>query len=83
MGLVYSPTPFGFDREGERLIPSEAEQAVIAQVRLLRARGKTVQSIVVALNTEAVPTKTPGGNWYPSTVRNVLKLPVAMAEAAA
>jgi site-specific DNA recombinase len=54
---VYSPTPFGFAREGDGLVPLPDEQAVIGQIQVYRANGWSLRRIADTLNREGVPTK--------------------------
>lgn len=75
-GQVFNHTPYGFEREGDRLTVNQAEQAVISRMRLLRSNGCTFQKIADILNAEAVPTKK-GSHWFPMTVSNTLKTSVA------
>lgn len=71
-GFAYGPTPFGFTREGDRLIPHPEEQATLAQIRSLRDSGKSLRAIAAALNAAGIPTKQGGASWYACTVRCVL-----------
>ena len=70
--LVYSPIPFGYKREGDRLIPVEVELQTLELMRDLRDKGKSYAWIAGYLTTEKVPTKN-GGKWYPATVRRMLQ----------
>ncbi len=79
-GQAYSPTPFGFDREGGRIVPNDAEQVVLLRIRTLRTEGWSLGSIANDLNLRSVPTKTKNrlgaataGKWYPSTVRYMIE----------
>ena len=79
--LVYSRTPYGYAREGSRLLPVPQEQAVIRRVRGLRALGRTLQQIADALNAEGVHAKL-GGRWVPKTVKGLLENTLHDAERA-
>jgi len=52
--------PYGFDLapDGCALVENSAEQAVIAEIRAMRAGGMRLQRIARALSTRGVPTKT-------------------------
>ena len=63
--------PFGFRRDGERLVRHEEEQGVLARMRRLRAKGKSYNAIAGALNGSGVPAKR-GGAWHAMSVRSVL-----------
>jgi len=74
-GRVYTRiTPYGFTRAGDQLVPDPAEQAVVERIKAQRASKLTLARIADLLNSEGVPTKLPGGRWYPSTIANVLEL---------
>lgn len=75
-GRVFNHTPYGFERDGDRLTVHRAEQAIICRMRLLRSNGWTLQRIADTLNAEAVPTKT-GARWFPMTVSNALRTDAA------
>jgi DNA invertase Pin-like site-specific DNA recombinase len=69
---AYSPTPYGFDREGGTLAENPGEQETVAKIKGWRRSGWTLRRIVEELNQLAIPTKR-GGHWYPCTVRYLLK----------
>lgn len=69
---AYSPTPYGFQREGNVLIPDPEEMAVISRIRTLNACGASLRSIAGLLNEESIPAKR-GGSWNPSTLWYVLR----------
>ena len=71
-GLVYSPVPYGFRREGDRLIPVEQEQRILDLMLEFRSQGKSFRWIADYLTEKSIPTKN-GGKWYPATVRGMLK----------
>jgi DNA invertase Pin-like site-specific DNA recombinase len=68
---VYSPTPYGFQREGALLIPDPEESAVVTRISDLAAGGASLRQIASILNTEGIPSKS-GGKWHPSTLWYVL-----------
>jgi DNA invertase Pin-like site-specific DNA recombinase len=45
-GEVSGTVPYGFERQGNRLVPCAAEQAVLSQVKAWRASGASLRSIV-------------------------------------
>jgi DNA invertase Pin-like site-specific DNA recombinase len=69
-GQVYGAIPFGFNREGNRLIPDNAEQRVLARIRRLRGRGFSYDRIARSLNGSGVRAKR-GGRWSSMSVRSV------------
>ena len=70
-GKAYSPTPFGFKRHGDDLVPDEPEQKVLGRMRRLRAKGKSYRDIASSLNKSGIPSKK-GGIWFASSTRSVL-----------
>jgi len=70
-GHVYSSVPFGFDRDGDRLVPNRAEMRTVRQMKKWRDIGMTLREIAERLNKRNVLTKR-GCRWHPSTIRYVL-----------
>jgi site-specific DNA recombinase len=70
-GKVYGAIPFGWDREGDRLIPNDTEQLVLARIRRLRGRDLSYDRIARSLNGSGVRAKR-GGRWTSMSVRSVL-----------
>jgi len=70
-GEVYSPIPYGFEREGNKLIPNEREQKVIGAILTMKKRGMSLRTIASNLNDSGISAKR-GGLWYASTVRGIL-----------
>ena len=69
--------PFGFQiaEDGVHLVPRDDEQAVIAQVRELRAGGLSIRGIATRLNDQEVPAR--GSRWHRTTVERLLERDVA------
>ena len=70
--------PYGFDLgdDGATLVPNEAEQAVIADIRAMRSRGMKLKKIADALTARGVPTKTGRSDrWTHHAVARILKRP--------
>ena len=70
-GEAVGAIPFGYDRDGDKLVANAAEQETLALVRTLRARGLGGRAIARALNERQLPAKR-GGTWSPVTVRRLL-----------
>lgn len=68
---VYNHTPLGFKRQGGILVEDPAEMGTIARIRNMRQEGTTLAGIAKVLNDTNTPTKL-GGNWHPSTIRQIL-----------
>jgi len=58
--------------DGQHLEPDPAEQAVLAEIRQLRAQGTTLRRIAAALNHRAYRTRR-GTDWRLESVARVLK----------
>ncbi|MGH7757208.1 MAG: recombinase family protein, partial [Vulcanimicrobiaceae bacterium] len=70
-GMVYGSTPFGFQREGARLVADDAQQAALAEMRTLDAAGASYREIARMLEAQAVLTCNGRTRWYASSVRSV------------
>lgn len=68
---VYNHTPYGYERDGDRLVCLPKERAVIERIHTLRADGHTLNAIAELLNVEGIPTKK-GSRWFAQTVKDVL-----------
>lgn len=68
---VYGAIPFGWSRAGDRLVPDEGEQRILARMKRLRTRGLSYDRIARSLNGSDVPAKR-GGIWYAMAVRSTL-----------
>ncbi len=67
--------PYGFDlaTNGTTLVANEAEQAVIAVIRALRTKGRTLEAIAKTLTTRDIPTKTgKSSRWTHQAVARIL-----------
>jgi site-specific DNA recombinase len=71
-GRVNSREPYGWDRDGDRLVPNDAEQKVIRDMRRWRKRDMADNAIARRLNDAGVPTKR-GGRWQANTVHRILR----------
>lgn len=71
-GLVYSPIPYGYKRDGDRLIPVVEELQTLEMMNDFRTQGKSYAWIANYLAGVRIPTKN-GGKWHPATVRRMLK----------
>lgn len=68
---TYSPTPYGYTRQGDQLVSLDVEQSIIAEIKQHRAAGRSLRAIAQHLNLSQVPTKA-GGKWHASTVKYIL-----------
>jgi DNA invertase Pin-like site-specific DNA recombinase len=68
--------PYGSDLadDGTTLVPNEPEQAVVADIRAMRADGWTIERIADELTARAVPTKTgKSANWTHQSVARIVR----------
>jgi site-specific DNA recombinase len=70
-GKVFGHAPFGFARDGDSLVPVEAEQRALDLILELRARGYSLCKIARTLEARGIPTKR-GGKWAAATIRKIL-----------
>ena len=66
----------GFDvaDDGVSLVPNEAEQAVILDIRAMRSKGLTLERIAEALTERGVPTKTgKSTRWTHQAIARIIK----------
>jgi site-specific DNA recombinase len=69
---VYGQVPYGFDRDGDRLVPNAAELAIVKEIYDRRHRGgQSLQAIARELNAQGVRTKR-WGRWHAEQVRLIL-----------
>jgi len=79
--VVYGSTPFGYSREGEKLIENPEEQDALAEMKRMDVAGASYRKIVAMLDVRGV--RPHGGKaWYASTVRAVLRSRIANEAAA-
>lgn len=69
---AYSPTPYGFERNGNKLDTADDEQGTVQQIRQWHSAGWTLRKIADELNRLGVATKNGGAAWYASTVRRIV-----------
>ena len=68
---VWTKSVYGFDRQGDDLIPNDKEQSIIQRIRNYRENGTSYQKIATILNDENIPTKE-RKTWYPVTVSKIV-----------
>lgn len=68
--------PFGWAREGNRIVPINAEQLVLNEMRAWRATGASYPRIATLLNERGVRPHR-AAKWWPATVRDVLTSKIA------
>ncbi len=78
---VYGHVPFGWRREGEKLVEVAVEQAALIEMRRMDAEGATLRLIGEMLEARGLPPRR-GKRWAPATVRAVLRSKIAKEAAA-
>jgi DNA invertase Pin-like site-specific DNA recombinase len=74
-GQRIGTVPYGFDlaNDGTTLVPNESEQAVVADMKAMRAGGMKLQKIAADLTERGVPTKTgKSQRWTHQAVARIL-----------
>jgi len=74
-GQIYGPEPFGYRREGDRLVPVSQELEALTLIRQLRAEGYSLRAIARELEKNGIPTKRGGVRWSPEAIRKILTRP--------
>jgi DNA invertase Pin-like site-specific DNA recombinase len=70
-GYAYGSPAFGHRAVDGQLVADDREAAIAAEIREMRAAGKSLRQIADHLNTEGHAPKR-GGVWHPVTVSRVL-----------
>ncbi|MCK5133948.1 MAG: recombinase family protein [Candidatus Sabulitectum sp.] len=68
---VYSSTPYGYIKDGKKLVADPQEQRVISKIYSLHKQGVSFRKIVGYLNRHRIPSKK-GREWHSSTVYYIL-----------
>jgi DNA invertase Pin-like site-specific DNA recombinase len=69
---AYSPTPYGFQRNGAVLAIADAEHGMVQKIQQWRTAGWTLRKIAGELNRLGIATKNGGTEWYASTVQRIV-----------
>jgi hypothetical protein len=69
---VYNHAPCGFDAVNKLLIPNEAEQRTLAEIKEMRAAATSYSRIANELNACKVPAKR-GVQWHSQSVKTILQ----------
>lgn len=73
-GKATGGTPFGYKKDANNyLIPNEAEQAIITEIKAMSDKGFSLNHISKSLNQRGVSTKNGGGKWAPAQISRILK----------
>lgn len=67
----YSHTPYGYDRNDDKLTVNEYEAQQVTYMISLRSKGYGFRKIASTLNRENISSKH-GGKWYAKTVEQVI-----------
>ena len=69
-GKVYNHPPFGYDRDGDKLVDNVAEQKAIVEILKMRNNGESYRDIASELELMGVKPKT-SANWQAMTVKKI------------
>jgi site-specific DNA recombinase len=72
---AYSPTPYGFRRQGAQLLEQPAEQRAIGLMHELRSQGLSLRGICTRLQQKGISTRS-GKPWHPYIVSRILANPL-------
>lgn len=70
---AYGPTPFGFRRRDDRLLPEAKALATVKQIFTMRKKGATLREIAGALMKQGMPSPQGRPTWSAETVRLILR----------
>ncbi len=70
-GQAFNHTPYGYRREGNKLLPDFSERTVIKSVNDLYQSETRLVDIVAHLNEQNIPTKQ-GKTWTPQQVKRLV-----------
>jgi site-specific DNA recombinase len=79
---AYSPTPFGYCREGKSLVPDAPEQLALREALRLDRAGASFREIAAMLTARGIQPKR-GKAWYASSVRAMLRSRIVLESSAA
>lgn len=68
----YGPTPYGFRRVGDKLLPDRETLKVVEEIFTLRRKGASLRRIAGELNGRQIPAPR-GGAWSAEGVRLILR----------
>jgi site-specific DNA recombinase len=74
---VYSPTPFGYRREGQQLVADAGEQSALGDASRMDRAGASFREIAAMLTERGIPPKRGGAVWHASSVRAILRSRIA------
>ncbi len=78
-GLVYSRTPFGYERKGDVLISYPIQKKALAAAKRMAANGASLRQIANALTRKNIAPPR-GSQWHASSVRSVLNSKIASGQ---
>jgi site-specific DNA recombinase len=79
---AYSPTPFGYRRDGDVLVPDRLEQVALREARQMDRSGASFREIGAMLTARGAQPKR-GRKWHASSVRAMLRSRICLESDAA
>jgi site-specific DNA recombinase len=71
-GVVYGPVPFGYRREGPKLVCCDEQQAVLTRIRAMRGDGLSIRKVCEWLKVNGIKTPRGCSKWFPNTLHQLL-----------
>jgi DNA invertase Pin-like site-specific DNA recombinase len=71
-GYAQGRPPFGYRAEGGELVPDDAEQVALKQMRRMRDRGKSYREIATALTAKGIAPRQ-SDRWHAQTVARIVE----------
>ena len=71
-GLAYGRTPFGYRREGDRLVPDLLQQRALKEAQDMHSAGASLRQIAAKLESFGVKPNNGGSTWYAQSVKHIL-----------
>lgn len=79
---ISGKVPFGFDLNGDSLIPNVRETNTVELIRRLRSNGHSLREIARRLQMKGVRTKSGGSIWSPKVLADVIRREEKMGKVA-
>ena len=72
-GLVYGPIPFGYCRDGDKLVGVPTELAALTTLRAMRANGTPLRACGAWLVSQGILPRRGGRIWHARSIQHLLE----------